>query len=130
MPLDCEALYKRVKAGARKNDLWIEYTQEAVQSGLKPYKITRFNEILYAYTQKNDLTSRLRKDPGIEGQEVWIGDTGTIIDRVSGEVFPVYIFVMALPYSGYFYCEWYMQSSAISLLPLGCPHPTLSPGLL
>lgn len=116
MPLDCETLYKRVKAGARKNDLWIEYTQKAVQSGLKPYKITRFNEILYAYTQKNDLTSRLRKDPGIEGQVDWVGDTGMIIDRVSGEVFPVYIFVMALPYSGYFYCEGFTDTKMNSWL--------------
>ena len=89
---------------------------EAVQSGLKPYKITRFNEILYAYTQKNDLTSRLRKDPGIEGQVDWVGDTGMIIDRVSGEVFPVYIFVMALPYSGYFYCEGFTDMKMNSWL--------------
>lgn len=105
LPPDCEGLYKRIKSGEKKSDLWVEYTQEAVTSGLKAYKITRFNEILFAYTQKNDLTSRLHKDPGIEGQVDWVGDTGMISDPVTGEVFPVYVFVLALPYSGYFYCE-------------------------
>lgn len=35
----------------------------------------------------------------------WVGDTAAVIDTVTGEIIPTYLFVLSLPYSGYAYAE-------------------------
>ena len=106
---DCGEVSKKAKAGEKKADLWARYVSEAKSKGLKAYSISRFNEIIHAYETKHNITSRLYKEPGVECQVDWCGDTGMLVDRFSGEVTEVYIFVMSLPYSGYFYCEGFLD---------------------
>lgn len=47
----------------------------------------------------------LNHKPGEIMQVDWAGDTASVIDTVTGEIIPVYLFVASLPYSGYAYVE-------------------------
>ena len=41
----------------------------------------------------------------------WAGQTAGIIDTDTGEIIPAYIFVAALPYSGYAYAEAFLSQN-------------------
>ena len=43
--------------------------------------------------------------PRLEAQADWAGDKDHFLDCDTGELGEVHVFVMTLPYSGYFYCE-------------------------
>ena len=47
----------------------------------------------------------LNHKPGEIMQVDWAGDTASVIDTVTGEIIPAYLFVASLPYSGYAYVE-------------------------
>ena len=47
--------------------------------------------------------------PGLECQADWTGDHGHFIDCDTGKKVDVHVFVMTLPYSGYFYCEGFLD---------------------
>lgn len=47
--------------------------------------------------------------PGLEAQADWTGDHGHFVDCDTGELVEVHVFVMTLPYSGYFYCEGFLD---------------------
>ena len=47
----------------------------------------------------------LNHNPGEIMQVNWAGDTASVIDTVTGEIIPAYLFVASLPYGGYAYVE-------------------------
>ncbi|MGE4585440.1 MAG: IS21 family transposase [Sphaerochaeta sp.] len=102
---DAEMIIERQRRGELRNNLWLEYVGKAEAQGKKAYKITRFNEIVSTHATKNDMSMRIGRQPGIEGQADWVGDKAHISERDTGERIAVHIFVLSLPYSGYFYAE-------------------------
>ena len=72
-------------------------------TALFTYKLSRFNEIVSEYRKAHDISFTLTHVPGLEGQADWTGDHGHFIDCDTGERVEVHVFVMILPYSGYFY---------------------------
>lgn len=54
---------------------------------------------------KKNATMHLNHKPGEIMQVDWAGDTATVTDTDTGEAIPAYIFVAALPFSGYSYVE-------------------------
>ncbi len=106
---DCEKILSKQRQGYQRNELWAEYCAEAAQQGKKSYKLSRFNEIVSDYRSKHDISFTMNHVPGLEGQADWTGDHGHFVDCDTGELVDVHVFVMTLPYSGYFYCEGFLD---------------------
>ena len=113
---DAEKVLERQAKGDSRNELWLEYIGRAKSLGLKSYKISRFNELVSEYASKNDLSHLLIHNPGLEGQVDWVGDKVYIIDRDTGEQVALHIFVLSLPFSGYFYAEAFYNEKMDSWL--------------
>ena len=106
---DCEKILERQRQGYQRNELWAEYCADAAAKGKNAYKLSRFNEIVSEYRSKNDISFTMKHVPGLEAQVDWSGDHGHFIDADTGELVEVHVFVMTLPYSGYFYCEGFLD---------------------
>ena len=114
---DCEMILEQQRKGYFRNELWTEYCSEASNRGKKAYKLSRFNEIISDYRSKHDISFTMHHVPGLEGQADWTGDKGHFLDCDTGELVEVHVFVMTLPYSGYFYCEGFLdEKMAIRML--------------
>ncbi len=113
---DSEKILSKQRQGYQRNELWAEYCAEAASGGKKAYKLSRFNEIVSDYRSKNDISFTMNHVPGLEGQADWTGKHGHFVDADTGEVIEVHVFVMTLPYSGYFYCEGFTDEKMPSWL--------------
>lgn len=103
---DCETILNRQrKEGIQRKELWADYVAEARVRHLLAYKISRFNEIVSLFAKKHDVSIVQKKTPGLEAQVDWVGDRAHIIDKDSGIIEELHLFVIALPYSSYFYVE-------------------------
>ncbi len=106
---DCEMILEKQRHGHQRNELWTEYCIEATRQGKKAYKLSRFNEIVSEFRKTHDITFTLNHVPGLEGQADWTGKKGHYYDCDAGKKVDVHVFVMTLPYSGYFYCEGFVD---------------------
>jgi len=113
---DSERILEKQRQGYQRNELWAEYCAEAAAQGKKAYKLSRFNEIVSEYRSKNDISFTVGHVPGLEAQADWTGDHGHFVDYDTGERVDVHVFVMTLPYSGYFYCEGFLDEKMPSWL--------------
>ena len=111
---DCEKILEKQRRGNQRNELWTEYCAEAASKGKKSYKLSRFNEIVSEYRKQHDISFQVGHVAGLEGQVDWVGDHGHFIDLDTGERVDVHVFVMTLPYSGYFYCEGFLDEKMAS----------------
>ena len=85
--------------------LWDEYRQKAEALGKRPYMPTQFGDKYRAWARVTKATMRIHHKPGDTMEVDWAGQTLPIYDSVTGESYPVYLFVAVLPCSGYTYAE-------------------------
>lgn len=104
------------KEGKTRNEAWADYTKKAASLGKQAYRPSRFNEIVTSFAASKDISCTITKAPGIEAQVDWVGDKGKLYDADSGKEIPLHLFVMALPYSGYFYTEAFFDEKMPSWL--------------
>lgn len=103
---DYEYVHREMgKSGVTLTLLWLEYCDQCRQSGEIPYKSTQFNKYYSDYVVKNKATMHIHRKPGELMEVDWAGTTASVIDTETGGRIPAYIFVAALPYSGYAYVE-------------------------
>lgn len=93
------------KTGVNLKLLWHEYKDVCVTKQAVSMGYTRFCEGYSNHISKNKLTNHLRHKPGIICEVDWSGKTMSIVDKYSGEIVKVYLFVATLPYSQYSYVE-------------------------
>ena len=93
------------KSGVTLNLLWMEYCEECRKNHELAYQSTQFNKYYGDYVQKTKATKRIEHKPGDLMEADWAGTTVDIINTDTGELIPTYLFVAALPYSGYSYVE-------------------------
>lgn len=93
------------KSGVTLNLLWLEYCDSCRTSGEIPYQSTQFNKYYNDFLVKKNATMHLNHKPGEIMQVDWAGDKAAVTDTDTGEVIPAYVFVAALPFSGYSYVE-------------------------
>jgi len=106
---DYEKIHKDLKRrGVTFSLLWDEYCAMCAAAGEIPYGYTQFRHHYYAYAQQTKATMHLEHKPGYEVQVDWAGATLSIIDD-TGEKLTAYLFVGALPYSGYAYAEAFLN---------------------
>lgn len=103
---DYEYVHKELqKSGVTLKLLWLEYCDKLRENGELPYQSTQFNKYYSDYVIKINATMHLNHNPGEIMQVNWAGDTASVIDTVTGEIIPAYLFVASLPYGGYAYVE-------------------------
>lgn len=93
------------KSGVTLNLLWLEYCDQCRTANEIPYQLTQFKKYYRDYVVKNSVTMHLNHKPGEIMQVDWAGDTAAVVDTDTGEIISAYVFVAALPYSGYCYVE-------------------------
>jgi transposase len=85
--------------------LWFEYCDQCRDSGTIPYQLTQFKALYREYLTKTKATMHINRKPADTMEVDWAGQTAQIADSDTGEVLDAYVFVAALPYSGYAYAE-------------------------
>ncbi len=107
---DYEKIHKDLgRCGVTFSLLWDEYCADCRQTGEIPYGYTQFRYHYYVYVQQNKATMHIEHKPGYEVEVDWAGATLSIIDSDTREAQPAYLFVGALPCSGYTYAEAFLS---------------------
>ena len=116
LPVDCDAILEKRRHGTSLDKLWASYAKDAEKLGKNAYRRSRFCEIVTDYASRKGIAVSIEKVPGIKCEVDWVGDKAHITDVDTGELIPIHIFVMALPYSSYFYCEGFFDEKMGSWL--------------
>jgi transposase len=107
---DYEAVHRDLaKPGVTQQLLWFEYCDRCRATGEIPYQLTQFKTYYREYVVKNKATMHINRKPGELMEVDWAGQTAFIVDADTGEALEAYLFVAALPYSGYAYAEAFMN---------------------
>jgi transposase len=91
------------KSGVTLNLLWMEYCDACREAGELAYQLTQFKKYYRDFVVKTKATMHINRKPGEIMEVDWAGQTASIIDTDTGEMISAYVFVAALPYSGYAY---------------------------
>jgi transposase len=109
---DYEYVHREMaKSGVTLTLLWLEYCDRCRQAGEIPYKSTQFNKYYSEFAAKSKATMHIYRKPGETMEVDWAGSTAFLIDTDTGGRIPAYIFVAALPYSGYSYVEAFLSQN-------------------
>jgi len=107
---DCEQIHKELaKSGVTLSLLWSEYCQACRLSGEIPLKYTQYCNYYRKYAATTKATMHISRKPGEQLEVDWAGQNSNIIDRDTGEIIPVYVFVAALSSSQYAYVEGFLS---------------------
>lgn len=93
------------KPGMTQQLLWLEYCDQCRNSGEIPFQLTAFKTYYREYVAITKATMHINRKPGETLEVDWAGQTAQIIDADTGEALTAFVFVAALPYSGYGYAE-------------------------
>ncbi len=103
---DFSAVHKQM---GRKNMtlvyLWNRYRKKCEASEQKYYLYRRFCELYAVWLDENNMTIHIEHYIGEKMEVDFAGKTFQIIDKDTGEVFTVVVYVAVLPYSQYIYAE-------------------------
>lgn len=103
---DYEFIHRELaKSGVTLQLLWFEYCDKCRDAGEIPYQLTQFKKHYRDYVVKTKATMHINRKPGEIMEVDWAGQTAKLIDTDTGEEIDAYVFVAALPYSGYAYVE-------------------------
>jgi len=103
---DFEYVHREMsKPGVTLQLLWFEYCDKCRETGEIPYQLTQFKKYYREFAIKTKATMHINRKPGEIMEVDWAGQTAAIVDTDTGANIDVYIFVAALPYSGYSYVE-------------------------
>jgi transposase len=106
---DYEYIHREMaKPGMTQHLLWFEYCDECRASGENPYQLTQFKTYYREYVTKTKATMHIKRKPAETMEVDWAGQTAHLMDADTGEVIDAYVFVSALPYSGYAYAEAFL----------------------
>lgn len=107
---DYEYVHREMaKSGVTLSLLWSEYCEACRQSGEMPFMYTQFCKYYRDYVVVNKATMHIERKPGEQMEVDWAGQTAGIIDNITGEIIPAYVFVAALSCSGYAYVEAFLS---------------------
>lgn len=105
---DCSNIHKELaKPGVTLTLLWSEYCEQCQSENMIPYQYTQFCDYYRNYAKKTKATMRIKRKPGELLEVDWAGKTLSVVDEITGELIPAYVFVASLPCSLYGYAEAY-----------------------
>lgn len=107
---DYEYIHRELaKSGMTQQLLWFEYCDQCRAAGEVPYQLTQFKTHYREYVAKTKATMHIQRKPGELLEVDWAGQTAQLTDADTGEILDAYLFVAALPYSGYAYAEAFVS---------------------
>jgi len=107
---DYEYIHREMaKSGVTLSLLWNEYCENCRSSREIPLMYSQFCHHYQQYTLKSNATMRIHRKPGEQLEVDWAGQTASIIDRETGEMVTMYVFVGVLAYSQYAYVEAFVS---------------------
>ena len=107
---DCEHIHKEMaKSGVTLSLLWHEYYEQCRLNGEIPLMYSQFCRYYRKYANTTKATMRIKRKPGEILEVDWAGKTCFIVDNVTGELIPAYIFVASLSCSQYAYVEAFLS---------------------
>lgn len=107
---DCEYMHRELaKSDVTLSLLWSEYCEVCRLSNEIPLKYTMYCNYYRKFAATTKATMHISRKPGEQLEVDWAGQTASIIDRDTGEIIPVYIFVSALSSSQYAYVEGFLS---------------------
>lgn len=98
-----------LKRGMTLSLCWGEYCEQAAGNGEEPYLYTAFCRHYHTWAKANHVVMHIERKPAEQMMVDWAGTTMELVDRDSGEVLKVYVFVACLPYSSYLYAEGFLS---------------------
>jgi transposase len=109
---DCEYIHRELaKSGVTLSLLWSEYCESCRLSNEIPLKYTQFCNYYRKYATTTKATMHIKRKPGEQLEVDWAGQTAGIVDRDTGEIIPVYVFVAALSSSQLAYVEGFLSQN-------------------
>lgn len=81
--------------------LWEEYAKRCADAGKQAYMYSFFSQRYREWRSASDLSLKVAHVPGDKMEVDWAGTTMEYVDRFTGEVCTLYLFVATLPYSQY-----------------------------
>ena len=107
---DYEYVHREMaKNGVTLQLLWFEYCDKCREADEISYQLTQFKKYYRDFVVKTKATMHINRKPGETMEVDWAGQTAHIIDTDTGTAIDAYIFVAALPYSGYAYVEAFLN---------------------
>jgi transposase len=107
---DCEYIHKEMaKSGVTLSLLWNEYCEQCRLNGEIPLMYSQFCRYYRKYANTTKATMRIKRKPGEILEVDWAGKNCFIIDNITGELIPAYIFVASLSCSQYAYVEAFLS---------------------
>ena len=97
------------KSGVTLSLLWNEYCAQCRQNDEIPYMYSAFCKHYRNYMLQTKATMLIERKPGEQMEVDWAGQTMQVVDNITGEIYPAYIFVSVLSYSGYAYVEAFLS---------------------
>ena len=109
-PPDYDHVHRELmKPGTTQQLLWMEYCDQCRDAGEIPYQLTAFKRHYREYAAQTKATMHINRKPGEIMEVDWAGQKAQIADCDTGEPIDAYVFVAALPYSGYAYAEAFLS---------------------
>lgn len=109
---DSEHIHREMaKSGVTLSLLWSEYCETCRLSNEIPLKYTQYCNYYRKFAATTKATMHISRKPGEQLEVDWAGQTAAIVDRDTGELFPVYVFVAALSSSQYAYVEGFISQN-------------------
>lgn len=103
---DYAYVHKELKrVGVQLKLLWKEYQERCQAKNAVAMGYTKYCQGYQDYILQYKLTNHLKHKPGVTTEVDWSGSTMSVVDRATGEILKVYLFVGTLPYSQYTYVE-------------------------
>jgi len=103
---DYEYIHNELKkVGVTLKLLWEEYRDRCTSNNEVSMGYNKFCVGYSDHVIANKITNHLTHKPGYVTEVDWSGSTMSFVDRITGEVITVYLFVGTLPYSQYSYVE-------------------------
>jgi len=107
---DYEYVHREMaKSGVTLSLLWAEYCERCRQSGEIPFMYTQFCKYYRDYAAVHKATMHIKRKPGEQMEVDWAGQTLGLIDNITGELIPAYVFVAVLSCSGFAYVEAFLS---------------------
>lgn len=85
--------------------LWREYKASCEKNGTLYFGYSKYCDGYGSYVNAQNLTNRITHKPGYTIEVDWSGTKMHLVDRASGELIDVYLFVAVLPFSQLTYIE-------------------------
>lgn len=98
-----------LKKGVTLMLCWSEYCENTLANGGDPYQYSAFCNRYHMWAKQNNVVMHIERKPAEQIMVDWAGATMEVVDRDTGEIHKVYIFVACLPYSHYLYAEGFYR---------------------